>query len=59
MNNTQLADEIEREKEQIREKLRARCTACGHPEGWHYKSKGSCLECGCMEYNIAALRGGG
>lgn len=36
------------------------CT-CGHPSGWHFRSAGSCLECGCLTYTpepsvVTALR---
>lgn len=23
---------------------------CDHPVGWHFRSLGSCLECGCLEF---------
>lgn len=23
---------------------------CGHPQGWHFRNEGSCLECGCTKF---------
>ena len=25
---------------------------CGHPQGWHFRGNGSCLECDCMTYGV-------
>ena len=28
------------------------CT-CTHPQGWHYRNRGGCLECGCAVFHRA------
>jgi len=25
---------------------------CGHPQGWHWRGTGSCLECDCMVFGV-------
>ncbi len=27
---------------------------CEHPKGWHRRGSGSCLECGCVAFRVAA-----
>jgi hypothetical protein len=29
---------------------------CTHPQGWHFRGAGSCLECSCLAYRRGRVR---